>query len=69
MAKAFPETEFIGYDYHPPSIDVARQRAREADVRNAHFEVSDAVSYHGRDFDFIAFFDCLHDMADPTGGR
>jgi SAM-dependent methyltransferase len=67
MAKAFPETEFIGYDYHPPSIDVARQRAREADVRNAHFEVSDAVSYHGRDFDFIAFFDCLHDMADPTG--
>ena len=67
MAKAFPNTEFIGYDYHPPSIDVARQRARDAEVRNAHFEVSDAVSYPGRDFDFIAFFDCLHDMADPTG--
>jgi SAM-dependent methyltransferase len=67
MAKAFPNTEFIGYDYHPPSIDVARQRAREADARNAHFEVCDAVSYPGRDFDFIAFFDCLHDMADPTG--
>ena len=25
------------------------------------------MSYPGRDFSFIAFFDCLHDMADPTG--
>lgn len=67
LAKAFPKAEFFGYDYHPSSIDVARQRAREADVRNVHFEVADASSYPERDFDFVAFFDCLHDMADPTG--
>jgi SAM-dependent methyltransferase len=39
----------------------------DAGVRNAHFEVADATSYSLRDMDFIAFFDCLHDMADPAG--
>jgi SAM-dependent methyltransferase len=67
LAKAFPNSEFIGYDYHGPSIETARQRAKEADAGNARFEVADAVSYDGRDFDLIAFFDCLHDMADPVG--
>ena len=67
MAKAFPNVEFIGYDYHSPSIEVARERAQASHVRNARFEVADAVSYAERDLDFIAFFDCLHDMADPVG--
>ena len=34
--------------------------------RNARFEVADAVGYKDKDFDLIAFFDCLHDMADPV---
>jgi len=67
MAQAFPKSTFIGYDYHGASIDVARERAKAAGVSNAHFEVADAVSYQGRDFDLIAFFDCLHDMGDPAG--
>ena len=67
MAQAFPQSEFVGVDYHPPSVETARTRASEAGVRNARFEVADATSYPGRDFDLIAFFDCLHDMADPTG--
>lgn len=67
LAKAYPNSEFIGYDYHGPSIETARQRVREAGVANAKFEVADATSYPGRDFDLIAFFDCLHDMADPVG--
>ena len=67
MAKSFPNSEFIGIDYHAPSIDTARRRAAEAGVNNAHFEVADATSYAGKDFDFIAFFDCLHDMGDPEG--
>jgi SAM-dependent methyltransferase len=67
MAKAFPAATFIGYDYHAPSIDVARQRAKDAGVDNARFEVADATGYGDRDFDLIAFFDCLHDMADPVG--
>jgi SAM-dependent methyltransferase len=67
MAKAFPNSQFVGIDYHSGSIDTARSRAAEAGVRNVRFEVADAVSYSGREFDFIAFFDCLHDMADPAG--
>jgi 2-polyprenyl-3-methyl-5-hydroxy-6-metoxy-1,4-benzoquinol methylase len=67
MAKAFPKSEFIGIDYHEASIQTARTRATEAGVSNAHFETADAVSYQQRDLDFIAFFDCLHDMADPSG--
>jgi len=67
MAKTFPKSQFIGIDYHAPSIDTARQRAREAGVRNAQFEVADATSFTAKDLDFIAFFDCLHDMADPAG--
>jgi len=67
MAQAFPDAEFVGYDYHEASIDTARKRARENGVRNARFEVADAASYTDRDFDLIAFFDCLHDMGDPVG--
>ena len=28
MAKAYPDSKFIGYDYHEPSIEVARKRAK-----------------------------------------
>lgn len=67
MAKAFPNSEFVGIDYHPDSIETAKARARDAGVTNARFEVADATSYSDRGLDFIAFFDCLHDMADPAG--
>jgi len=46
MAKAFPASHFVGYDYHAPSIEVARQRAREAGLHNATFEQADATSYY-----------------------
>jgi 2-polyprenyl-3-methyl-5-hydroxy-6-metoxy-1,4-benzoquinol methylase len=67
LAQKYPKSEFTGYDYHEPSIETARKRATEAGTRNARFEVADAGSYSGRGFDLIAFFDCLHDMADPVG--
>jgi SAM-dependent methyltransferase len=67
MAKAFPNAQFVGIDYHPASVETARSRAAQAGVRNARFEVADATSYTDGDLDFIAFFDCLHDMADPAG--
>jgi 2-polyprenyl-3-methyl-5-hydroxy-6-metoxy-1,4-benzoquinol methylase len=67
MGQAFPKSEFIGVDYHDESIRTARRRAADAGVSNARFEVADAASYQERNLDFIAFFDCLHDMADPSG--
>jgi SAM-dependent methyltransferase len=67
MAKTYPESQFVGYDYHGESIDVAREKAAAAGVAcNTRFEVADAAGYEDKDFDLIAFFDCLHDMADPV---
>lgn len=67
MAQAFPNSEFVGIDYHDASIETAREHATEAGVTNAAFEVADATSYQGNDYDLVAFFDCLHDMANPAG--
>jgi 2-polyprenyl-3-methyl-5-hydroxy-6-metoxy-1,4-benzoquinol methylase len=68
MAKSYPKSEFVGFDYHDKSIETAKQRAKEAGVGDRiRFEVSKAKSYPGRDYDFVTFFDCLHDMGDPAG--
>jgi SAM-dependent methyltransferase len=67
MAQAFPNSQFVGIDYHGTSIETARERAAKAGVDNASFELADATSYRGDDYDLIGFFDCLHDMADPSG--
>jgi SAM-dependent methyltransferase len=67
MAKAFPKSHFTGFDYHPASIERAREAAAKAGVSaNTTFEVAHAKVYPGT-FDFVAFFDCLHDMGDPVG--
>lgn len=68
MAKSYPKSEFFGFDYHDKSIETAKQRAKEAGVGDRiHFEVSSAKAYPGKDYDFVTFFDCLHDMGDPAG--
>ena len=68
MAKAFPKSQFIGYDFHPNSIEQAVAHAREHGVTaNTRFEVAAAKGYPEKDFDLVAFFDCLHDMGDPAG--
>jgi SAM-dependent methyltransferase len=67
LAKAFPNSEFIGYDVHEPSIVRARELAGEQSLHNVRFEVATAKEYPGRNYDLVAFFDCLHDMGDPVG--
>ena len=68
MAKAYPKSEFMGFDYHDKSIETAKQRAKEAGVgERIQFEVAMAKNYPGKDYDFVTFFDCLHDMGDPAG--
>ena len=67
MAQAFPKSTFFGYDFHAGSIEQAMAHAREHGVTNARFQVGTAKDYPERDLDFVTFFDCLHDMGDPTG--
>lgn len=67
MARAYPRSRFVGYDYHEASIEAARKRATDAGVADrVSFEIAPADSYPGRDFDLVGFFDSLHDMGDPV---
>ena len=68
MAKAYPRSKFVGFDYHEGSIENARQAAAEAGVDGrVSFEVASAKQYPGEGYDLVAMFDCLHDMGDPVG--
>ena len=68
MAEAFPNSEFFGFDYHPASIERAREVAGEAGVEDRiTFAVASAKDYPGSGYDLVCVFDCLHDMGDPVG--
>jgi SAM-dependent methyltransferase len=68
MAQAFPQSTFVGFDYHEGSIATARERAREAGVaERVRFDVAPASAYPGEGYDLVTMFDCLHDMGDPVG--
>lgn len=68
MAKAFPDSEFVGFDYHDGSIEKARERAKAAGVDgNIRFEIAASKEFPGDGYDLVTFFDCLHDMGDPVG--
>jgi hypothetical protein len=68
MARAYPNAQVVGFDYHPPSIEVARQRAQAAGLADrVRFEVAGATDYPGQGYALVTHFDCLHDMGDPVG--
>jgi SAM-dependent methyltransferase len=68
MAQAYPNSTFIGFDYHPASIAAATERAKAAGVaERVRFETAPAKSFPGTSYDLVTFFDCLHDMGDPAG--
>jgi len=67
MAKAYPNSKIIGFDYHRPSIEWARKQAEKEGLKNITFEVAGATDYPGEDYDLVTFFDCFHDMGNPAG--
>jgi SAM-dependent methyltransferase len=68
LARAFPNSQFWGFDNHPASIQHAREAAQAAGVTDrVRFEVASAQSLPDQKFDLVCFFDCLHDMGDPVG--
>lgn len=67
MAKEYPNSTFVGIDFHGPSIEAAKAQAAEAGLTNVSFEVATAQDFPGDDFDFACIFDALHDMGDPVG--
>jgi SAM-dependent methyltransferase len=68
MAEAFPNSQFVGFDYHEASIERAAEAVEEAGVGDRiSFEVAAAKDYPGSGYDLVCVFDCLHDMGDPVG--
>ncbi len=68
MAKTYPNSTFVGFDYHKPSVEKARENAEKAGVINrVKFELASSTDFPGNDYDLVTFFDCLHDMGDPVG--
>lgn len=65
MADAFPNSEFVGIDYHEGSIAHAREKANGR--KNVRFEVARAQDFAGERYDLVTMFDSLHDMGDPVG--
>lgn len=67
LAKAYPASTFVGFDYHAGSIETARQEAAEAGVSDrVRFEVAGADDFGGDDYDLICVFNALHEWGDPT---
>ena len=64
MASAFPNSTFVGFDLHEPSLAEARRVAHDEQLGNVRFECSAADAVSGP-FDLVCFIDCLHDMGDP----
>ena len=67
MAKAYPNSTVLGFDYHKPSIEWTRKQAEKEGLKNITFEVAGATDYPGDDYDLVTFFDCFHDMGNPSG--
>ena len=68
MAEAYPNSSFIGYDFHGPSIEQANVHAKQHGLAGrVRFETTPAKDIAEGDFDLVTMFDCLHDMGDPRG--
>jgi len=68
MAEAFPESTFIGFDYHDASVATANERAAARGLSDrVRFEVADATSFPGSGYGFVTHFDCFHDLGNPAG--
>ena len=67
MAKAYPSSEFHGYDISKHALGRAEGHKAEAGVSNATFHDAngDSIPRDGS-FDFVTTFDCIHDMTNPA---
>jgi 2-polyprenyl-3-methyl-5-hydroxy-6-metoxy-1,4-benzoquinol methylase len=67
MAKAYPSSEFHGYDISKFALERAEANRAAAGVANVHFHDphEEPLPADGR-FEFVTTFDCLHDMTDPA---
>jgi 2-polyprenyl-3-methyl-5-hydroxy-6-metoxy-1,4-benzoquinol methylase len=67
LAQSYPNATVHGFDFHAPSIEEAKAKAKVAGVTNVEFHTVAAKDFPGDGFDLACIFDALHDMGDPVG--
>jgi len=67
MAESYPNSTFVGIDFHGPSLKEARAKAKKSGLTNIEFHEETSKGFSQKDFDFACIFDALHDMGDPVG--
>lgn len=66
LARAYPASRFVGYDFSAEAIAAARAAARELGLTNARFVVRDVAALDvPAAFDLVTAFDAIHDQAHP----
>ena len=67
MGKAFPKSEFHGYELSKHALELAAANLAESGLQNVTFhDVRGEQLPDDGSFDFITTFDCIHDMTHPT---
>jgi 2-polyprenyl-3-methyl-5-hydroxy-6-metoxy-1,4-benzoquinol methylase len=68
MARAYPRSEFHGYDSAELAIRLADAHRARSGLANVTFHRAAAGALpRDASFDFVLTWDCLHDMTDPLG--
>jgi 2-polyprenyl-3-methyl-5-hydroxy-6-metoxy-1,4-benzoquinol methylase len=72
IALAYPDATVDGFDVDAPSVETARENARECGVDDrVKFHVADVASLPddaaAGPYDAVFAFECIHDLADPVG--
>ena len=66
MARAYPRSTFVGYDWGEEAVARGRDEARRMGLANARFEALDVTQMPPEPtFDLITTFDAIHDQRDP----
>ena len=67
LARTFPRSTFVGYDFSAEAVATARDEAAAWRLDNASFEVLDVAQLAEESaYDLITTFDAIHDQAHPA---
>ena len=67
LAREFPASRFVGYDFAEEAIAAARRETAAWGLTNASFEVRDVADLGmAEEYDVITAFDAIHDQAQPA---
>lgn len=70
MARAYPNSRFVGIDFSKEAIEAAQTASRQAKLGNVRFVCRDLAAMEAGDgfdehFDYITAFDAIHDQTNP----